>query len=43
MSVNLSLSSTADPAEDGYEEEEPWEREVEDLVSWTKKLTTNEL
>ena len=44
MSVNLSLPSTADAAdEDGDEEEEPWEREVEDLVSWTKKLTTNGL
>ena len=53
--MNLSIPSTADAAEgeEGEEEEEeedeeegeeePWEREVDDLVSWTKKLNTNGL
>ena len=48
LSVNLSIPSTAEAAEgeeDDEEEgeEEPWEREVDDLVSWTKKLNTNGL
>ena len=50
--MNLSIPSTADAAEGEEEEEEedeeegeeePWEREVDDLVSWTKKLNTNGL
>ena len=45
MSVNLSIASTANAEgdDDDDEEEEPWEREVDDLVSWTKKLNTNGL
>ena len=41
--MSVSITSTADAADDDEEQDEPWECEVDDLVSWTKKLTTNGL